>query len=311
MYKLSRFCILGLVLFSQLYFCQEVVNNREPNTIKPIYTSRIIYGSVRRATKTIPEVATNGYFTTTRNSFSTSIINNKINSNLTKSVNSTEYVSGAESITNTTSYINSTINLDKEEYGKNVNWTSGYGTHYGPFPSNPHFSEVGYQPNDVGVGCSDGRPGGDPQWKSILSKGVYPAPNIVNHENTVWPVAYTVAVSAAVWNKEDVCWKSIKIRNKNKPENVIEAYIVDFCPIGYCLWKDKYLARNVDIYGEKAWLALGADVNESNLDIEIEWPKGAIPHDAIKLSGSSLSINKSLITIFAPILTILVYIYAF
>jgi len=131
MYKLSRFCILGLVLFSQLYFCQEVVNNREPNTIKPIYTSRIIYGSVRRATKTIPEVATNGYFTTTRNSFSTSIINNKINSNLTKSVNSTEYVSGAESITNTTSYINSTINLDKEEYGKNVNWTSGYGTHYG------------------------------------------------------------------------------------------------------------------------------------------------------------------------------------
>ncbi|ORY73295.1 hypothetical protein LY90DRAFT_403049, partial [Neocallimastix californiae] len=181
----------------------------------------------------------------------------------------------------------------------------------GPFPSNPHFSEVGYQPNDVGVGCSDGRPGGDPQWKSILSKGVYPSPNIVNHEKTVWPVAYTVAVSAAVWNKEDICWKSIKIRNKNKPNLVIEAYIVDFCPIGYCLWKDNYLARNVDIYGEKAWLALGADVNESNLDIEIEWPKGVIPHDAIKLSNGNFSISKSLITILAPILSVLVYIYVF
>jgi len=310
MYKLSKFCILGLALFTQLYSCQEVVNNREVNTVKPIYASRIIYDSSKRATKSIPKIATNGYFTTTRNSFATSIINNRINSNLTNSVNSTEFISGAESTTNTTSYTNSTINLDKEEYGKNVNWTSGYGTHYGPFPSNPHFSEVGYQPNDVGVGCSDGRPGGDPQWKSILSKGVYPAPNIVNHENTVWPVAYTVAVSAAVWNKEDVCWKSIKIRNKNKPKNVIEAYIVDFCPIGHCLWKDKYLARNVDIYGEKAWLALGADINESNLDIEIEWPKGVIPHDAIKLSGSNLLINKSLITIFVPLLTILVYIYA-
>ncbi|ORX61038.1 hypothetical protein BCR36DRAFT_273412, partial [Piromyces finnis] len=165
----------------------------------------------------------------------------------------------------------------------------------GPFPSLPHFSEIGYQPNDVGVGCSDGRPGGDPKWNEILAKGVYPPPNIVNHEKTVWPVTYTVAVALAVWNKEDVCWKKIKIRNKNKPEYVIEATIVDFCPIGHCLWKDEYLARNVDIYGEKAWNALGADPNESKLQIEIEWPAGVVPHDAI----SGFSKTDKIITIIA------------
>jgi len=266
-------CIFGLCLslLSQLTNCQEVQ--------RPVVTTKTIInqgrtapitnksGSIYRTTilnnnrivttpiNRVPSYTTNGFFTTS-SSLATSITNGN------------ENLSGAEPGLNNTSRLNSTI------YEKPINWTSGFGTHYGPFPSNPHFSEVGYQPNDVGVGCSDGRPGGDPHWQKILSKGVYPSPNIVNHEKTVWPVAYTVAVSLAVWNKEDVCWKTLKIRNKKKPQFVIEAYIVDFCPIGHCLWEDDYLPRNVDIYGEKAWLALGADVNESNLDVEIEWPKG-------------------------------------
>ena len=35
----------------------------------------------------------------------------------------------------------------------------GKSTHYGPWPSFQAFSEPGFLPNDVGVGCSDGRPG--------------------------------------------------------------------------------------------------------------------------------------------------------
>jgi len=235
------------------------------------------------------------------NENTTTNTNLNVNGNSTdpNSNNSQPSVNGNPFLNNTTNtdpYLNNTVIVD---YDKNTNWTSGYGTHYGPFPSQPHFSEIGYQPNDVGVGCSDGRPGGDPNWNKILEKGVYPSPNLVNHENTVWPVTYTVAVSLAVWNKEDVCWKTIKIRNKKKPEYVIEAHIVDFCPIGHCQWSDKYLARNVDIYGEKAWFALGADSNDSKLEIEIEWPKGVVPHDAI--SGFS-KMNISIITLIASLL---------
>jgi len=133
--------------------------------------------------------------------------------------------------------------------------------------------------------------------------------NIINHENTIWPVAYTVAVAAAVWNKEDICWKTIKIRNRKKPENVIEAHIVDFCPIGKCLWKKKDLARNVDIYGEKAWTALGGDSVESKLELEIEWPAGVIPHDAIDAGFSK--IDKTIMTIIAPLLSTFIALYLF
>ncbi|OUM64060.1 hypothetical protein PIROE2DRAFT_60927 [Piromyces sp. E2] len=133
--------------------------------------------------------------------------------------------------------------------------------------------------------------------------------NLVNHERTVWPMTYTVAVSLAVWNKEDVCWKKLKIRNRKKPEYIIEAYIVDFCPIGHCQWADKYLARNVDIYGEKAWNALGADINDSKLELEIEWPKGVVPHDAI--STSLTKIDKTLMAVVAPLISTLFALYLF
>jgi len=266
------------------------------------------FGTISRTrnpqyTRTIPYTVTTGYFTTTKSSLPTSIYES----------NPDDVINGAESASkNSTlnhSVNNSTVTLEGIDIEKPINWTSGFGTHYGPFPSNPHFSEIGYQPNDVGVGCSDGRPGGDPQWNKILSYGVYPSPNIVNHEKTVWPKVYTVAVSAAVWNKEDVCWKTIKIRNKKKPDFSIEAYIVDFCPIGHCLWKEKYLARNVDIYGEKAWLALGADLNDSKLDIEIEWPEGAIPHDPI--SEGFTIIGSTLISIYISFISAIIAIFLF
>ncbi|ORX82116.1 hypothetical protein BCR32DRAFT_203107 [Anaeromyces robustus] len=279
------------------------VNNNGNNNGYGSIVKTTRFGTINRTrnpqyTRTIPYTATTGYFTTTRSSFTTSIYEN----------NSNEAINGADSSSKNSTLNHTYDNSTLEEIGieKPINWTSGYGTHYGPFPSNPHFSEVGYQPNDVGVGCSDGRPGGDPQWNKILDQGLNPSPNIANHEKTIWPKAYTVAVSAAVWNKEDVCWKSIKIRNKKKPKFSIEAYIVDFCPIGHCLWKDKYLARNVDIYGEKAWVALGADINDSKLDIEIEWPEGVIPHDAI--STSFTRISKTIMSIFTPfIITIFIF----
>jgi len=221
-------------------------------------------------------------------------------------VNGTEPNSFFNNTANNDPYLNNTTVV---HYDKNTNWTLGSGTHYGPFPSEPHFSEPGYQPNDVGIGCSDGRPGGDPKWNAILAKGVYPPPNIINHEQTVWPVTYTVAVAAAVWNKEDICWKKLKIRNKKKPKNVIEAYIVDFCPIGKCLWNKKDLARNVDIYGEKAWTALGGNSGESKLALEIEWPEGVIPHDAIDVGFSK--IDKTVMTIIAPLISTLIALYLF
>jgi hypothetical protein len=35
-------------------------------------------------------------------------------------------------------------------------WQAGKATHYGPYPQYPPANEVGYQPLDVGVGCSNG-----------------------------------------------------------------------------------------------------------------------------------------------------------
>jgi len=169
---LNKFIILSFysTFFFQLNNCQEILNENQEITKKPIPKSGRIYNTtINRFSnvKTIPAIKTNDFFTTTRSTFITSAIDNDINSN------SFEVINGAEANVNTEKFTNSTLN--ENEFLKNANWTSGFGTHYGPFPSNPHFSEVGYQPNDVGVGCSDGRPGGDPQWNNILSKGVYPA----------------------------------------------------------------------------------------------------------------------------------------
>jgi hypothetical protein len=69
----------------------------------------------------------------------------------------------------------------------------GTATHYGPWDL-IHYSEVGYQPLDVGVGCSNGEPGGDPSWNSILEKGVHVG--LVDHPantKTVWPKEHCVA----------------------------------------------------------------------------------------------------------------------
>jgi len=299
--------IIASILFIQFVNCQTITNDK--SITRKIIATKIISSSVD------PKIAaTNSIFRTATRShiLPTPVLpnsNDAINKNEPSTNETIDFSLNEGRINNSTLGYNNTMGLDEFDYEKPINWTSGYGTHYGPFPSSPHFSEVGYQPQDVGVGCSDGRPGGDPRWKNILSKGVYPPPNLVGHQNTVWPVAYTVAVSLAVWNKEDVCWKTLKIRNKNKPEYMIEAYIVDFCPIGYCQWKDKYLSRNVDIYGEKAWFALGADQNISKLEVEIEWPEGVVPHDALTLSAGFSRISKSLMVIVAPLISITVALF--
>ena len=170
-----------------------------------------------------------------------------------------------------------------------VNWNaagtyqSGHATHYGPFPSNPSASEAGYQPLDVGVGCSDGQPGGDPRWKAILERGTKPNP-IMN--STVWPIQATVAVSEFAWgfkNKDQVCFKPIQIRNKKNPTQTISAIIVDFCPAAGCLWPSEQRPFNVDVYGEDTWFKLGGGKTDAMLDVEIQWPAGLVPNSQLNL----------------------------
>lgn len=280
-----------LFIFLQCTQCQKSDVVSKNNEIKEII-KRIV---VQPSSKTVPQYTTTGYFPTsssgtnypTKDPINKPNINGTQTNNNSTTLNNNSTLSNNSTLTTNTTLPNNSTTIDiGDEYQIPMNWTTGYSTHYGPFPSNPQFSEIGYQPNDVGVGCSNGYPGGDPEWLKILANGTYPAPNIVNHEKTVWPVVYTVAVSAAVWNRDDICWQKLSIRNHHHPEYKIEAYVVDFCPIGYCLWKDEYLARNIDLYGEKAWVALGGDISESKMKIDIEWPKGVVPHDAIKLSGS-------------------------
>ncbi|KAJ3111450.1 hypothetical protein HDU96_005683 [Phlyctochytrium bullatum] len=163
-------------------------------------------------------------------------------------------------------------------------WVEGKSTHYGPFPSRPFMSEVGYLPNDIGVGCSTGVPGGDPRWLSILSHGLYPPlpSNLTQNTRTVYPRIPTVAVSQRMYggaNKEAVCFKRIRIRNKAKPAFEVEAYIVDFCPTNGCLWKEEELARNADIYGEETWKRLGGGLDDGVIAVEIQWPVGVVPKD--------------------------------
>jgi hypothetical protein len=184
----------------------------------------------------------------------------------------------------------------------------GKATHYGPFPIYPAFSELGYQALDVGVGCSNGQPGGDPRWQKILSAGTFndseiqsmaninvtfppempiPNPKFKNQvldqlRTTVWPKAYTVAVSEKAYggkNKQLICFQPIKIRNAKNPSYQITAYIVDFCPATGCNWPRDELTSNVDVYGQAAWFALGGTVGGGLLSIEVEWPPGIKPNE--------------------------------
>ncbi|KAJ3154562.1 hypothetical protein HK101_001610, partial [Irineochytrium annulatum] len=131
------------------------------------------------------------------------------------------------------------------------------------------------QVNDVGVGCSNGAPGGDPSWNAILAQGTHPPGNLSVNAGTVWPVAATVAVSQRMYglaNKANVCWQVLPIVNEAMGENatVVMAHVVDFCPTAGCLWKTEELAFNVDVYGEHTWVALGGDLDVATINISIK-----------------------------------------
>ena len=181
------------------------------------------------------------------------------------------------------------------KFDPNGGFQAGKSTHYGPFPGLPAFSEIGYLKNDVGVGCSTGA--GDPRWQEILKNGTMINPL---DPNTVWPVTPTVAVSQAAWAKEDVCFKKITIRNKNRPEFSVEAHIVDFCPSTGCLWDTKTRHLNADIYGQETWTKLGAQLTDGVMEIEIKWPNGIKPYsnNGYASKYSKLLVIISLITIF-------------
>ncbi|KAI9199639.1 uncharacterized protein BJ171DRAFT_410643, partial [Polychytrium aggregatum] len=156
-------------------------------------------------------------------------------------------------------------------------WVPGHATHYGPYPQYPAWSEVGYLPGDIGVGCSNGQPGGDPNWDAILSNGTYPSPA---GTQTVWPIVATVAVSQKYWAsnytgqtyRAPICWNSIWIRNPAFPNDVVEAQIVDYCPTQGCTWSEDELPYNVDIYGGATWTTLHGQTLDAKIAIEIIWP---------------------------------------
>ncbi|KAI9207035.1 uncharacterized protein BJ171DRAFT_411608, partial [Polychytrium aggregatum] len=157
----------------------------------------------------------------------------------------------------------------------NGQWVSGQATHYGPFPQFPAWSEPGFQPGAVGVGCASSS--NDPRWNAILSGGLLPNPDLPANAATVWPVEYVVAVSEAVYGgakKDQYCFQKITIRNSNDHSKQITATIVDFCPAGSCLWSANALAHNVDLYGGAAWQALGGATLDGSINIDIIWPGG-------------------------------------
>jgi hypothetical protein len=157
----------------------------------------------------------------------------------------------------------------------------------GPFPSRPYMSEAGYQSGEIGVGCSSGTPGGDPEWNAILSNGTYPPIANGINDNTVWPITATVAVSERMYgldNKASVCYSKIPIRSARNTSLSVMASIVDFCPTNGCLWPTQNLSYNVDIYGEKTWVALGGGLDEGRIDIQILWPQGITPSDTAVIS---------------------------
>ncbi|KAI9203939.1 uncharacterized protein BJ171DRAFT_442760 [Polychytrium aggregatum] len=155
---------------------------------------------------------------------------------------------------------------------QSTGWVSGEATHYGPFPQYEAWSEPGFQPNAVGVGCASGS--NDPRWKAIVAQGLRKNPPFPANKKTVYPIRNLVAVSEAVYggaNKQKYCFQNVAIRNKANGKS-ITATIVDFCPASGCLWKHSALAHNVDIYGGSAWAALGGQAQQGTLEIEVKWP---------------------------------------
>eukprot|EP00842_Homolaphlyctis_polyrhiza_P004479 jgi/Hompol1/5031/HPOL_000566-RA len=156
-------------------------------------------------------------------------------------------------------------------------WLGGIATHYGPCPSDPSENEIGFQPNEVGVGCSNGDPGGDPHWNAILRQGTRRNPL---DNSTVWPLIPVVAVSESAWVKSEVCWQSILIRNAANHSMQVTAVIVDFCPTQGCLWAKQNLSRNVDIYGDVTFFQLGGVLVDGIIDIEVQWPSSISPRNS-------------------------------
>ncbi|OAJ42648.1 hypothetical protein BDEG_26075 [Batrachochytrium dendrobatidis JEL423] len=141
-------------------------------------------------------------------------------------------------------------------------------------------SENGYQFNDVGVGCSNGEPGGDPRWNSIKDHGLIQNPL---DSKTVWPIVPTVAVSEFSWggsNKDKICYQTLNIRNAHNHSQRLTAYVVDFCPTKGCMWSAKERQFNVDIYGQRTFSRLGGALMDGIIDIEIQWPTGIIANSA-------------------------------
>lgn len=187
-----------------------------------------------------------------------------------------------------------TCNCDYYPYpttslGESIPWNSsgnfqnGKSTHYGPYPSFPAYSEPGFQEKDVGVGCSNGEIGGDPNWNKILQRGTRVNPLL---NATIWPLTPTVAVSEAAWPKKSICWKSLRIRNRNDHSLFIDAIVVDFCPKNGCLWAKNSREYNVDIYGEESWKALGGGLTQGVLDVEIMWPEGLVPYQSSSVQST-------------------------
>ncbi|KAJ3027653.1 UNVERIFIED_CONTAM: hypothetical protein HDU68_003411, partial [Siphonaria sp. JEL0065] len=211
--------------------------------------------------------------TTTLSKSKTTVVVTTSTTTTTKAAVVASTTTTTTSVPQATSTVAPSGSTDLSSYG----WYSGYSTHYGPFPQQWGASEIGYLPNDIGVGCSSGVPGGDPHWNAILAaNGVYPSPN---GTQTVWPKIATVAVSQKYWAsnysptfKAPICWQQLWIRNKYDHTKHITAYVVDFCPSAGCTWGEMELGYNVDMYGGASWEALGGNPMDSKIEVEIVWP---------------------------------------
>lgn len=137
-------------------------------------------------------------------------------------------------------------------------------------------NEAGYQALEVGVGCSLGT--NETQWLDILAHGTQPNPI---SPDTVWPIYPTVAVSQRMYKqiRDKMCWSRIKIRNSQNTSQEVTAAVIDWCPSKGCNWPNEELAFNVDIYGEKTWVALGGPpMGGGKINVEVIWPEGVDPY---------------------------------
>jgi hypothetical protein len=165
-------------------------------------------------------------------------------------------------------------------------------TTYGPNDKYPPGNEAGYRKNEVGVACSSGIPGGDPEWNKILASGT--KMNSLDPE-TIWPMMPTVAVSQKAWGKS-LCWQKLIIRSRITGET-ITAVVVDACPTNGCLWNSSSLAFNADVYGVDTFLALGGKADGGSVDVDIQWPAGMRPFTSNALKSASVWFAFSLILI--------------